>query len=116
MSSGHFCSVCRAGYRSGSSVHLSTARHKRSVHAAETRITGRGRDLDKGLGYRRPNIRRALAGDTGEDHEKVRSYRRRLPLDGPKKVVKVDRYWRRRVQRVFEFEWRPGKKNRRNAA
>jgi hypothetical protein len=73
-------------------VHASTKRHQAKLHS-----TGRlnRHDVKRSLGYAGVNVRRALAGGQDSDHQRVRQYRRRLPLDGPRKVVKVRRYFRR---------------------
>jgi hypothetical protein len=92
MSSSKFCSVCGHGYRSRYSVHASTEAHRRALRPARLER----HDLARSLGIRRPSIVRALAGDRGEDQERVKAHRRRPPLDGPRRSVKVRRYWRSR--------------------
>lgn len=89
-SSFHWCSTCHSRYRGHFSVHASTAKHRHNLHPK----LGDRRDVRKALGYATVNVRRALAGYQGEDHQKVRAHRRRRPLDGPRREVKVRRYFR----------------------
>ena len=86
------CSACGGRYRGAYTVHASTKTHLARV----ARKGGRKprRELRAALGYARVNVRRALAGPSEDDVERVRQHRRRRPLDGPARSVKVRRYWR----------------------
>lgn len=98
MKSRPWCSTCNAFYRGIYPVHASTEKHKRLASRRHTPSS-----IDRhALGKPKINMRRMLAGDTGADHEKVRSYRRRRPLDGPRFSVRVHNYFRRRA-------WHPTK-------
>jgi hypothetical protein len=102
---GSYCYVCRSGYRGSSSVHLSTAKHRKATRGPRLdRST-----LNAALGYARVNVRRAIAGDAAYDDgvERVKMHRRRRPNDGPRRSVKVVRYYRRKVDRRRSFSaWR----------
>lgn len=89
-----YCSTCRHGYRGLYPVHASTAAHLAAAGRRSTPRISNRYDLNKSLGITRLNVRRALAGDRGEGRIKVRRYRRRLPLDGPRRSVDVIRHWR----------------------
>lgn len=95
-----YCSTCRSTYRTGFAVHASTAQHRERARPSRHQTRHELRDA---LGYTRLSIRRALAGDSGENAERVRAHRRSPPNDGARKIVKIHRYWRHRVSR-----WRPG--------
>lgn len=88
------CGTCHSTYRGRFSVHAGTIKHRAAARGIGGRLDRAG--LDAVLGIRKPHIGRALAGDRGEDMERVKRHRRRKPLDGPRRDVKVDRYWRRR--------------------
>lgn len=99
-----YCSVCRSYYRGTYNVHASTERHKRNAYRMHHGgVAGHHGDVKAALGIRRLNVRQMLAGDSGSDHEKIRAHRRRLPDDGPRKVVKVGRYWRRRAWHATRY-------------
>lgn len=87
-----WCSVCRSRFRGGYNVHASTAKHRRNTQPKRANRS----DVNRALGIPRINVRRALA-DNGDDMQRIRKHRRRLPEDGPRKVVQVHRYWRRRA-------------------
>lgn len=85
---GKVCGICHTGYRGTYVQHQGTDKHRRAVAgpAPGSRRSPRGES-------RRRAFRMMRSYDEGPPVP-VRKYRRRRPLDGPRKVVKVDRYWR----------------------
>ena len=81
------CSLCRTGYRGLYILHAVTKGHQRKLRPTPPRTWTKGKQ-------RAAAARRAFAEDDASDRVRVGHHRRRLPLDGQRKVVKVPTYWR----------------------
>jgi hypothetical protein len=96
-----YCSVCRRGYRGSYTVHMATRSHQLAAARAARR---RGDQLvrhNARKGATLAAIRSARKNE--EDYiaaglAKVRAHKRRRPLDGPRRSVRVRRYGRQRPQ------------------
>jgi hypothetical protein len=84
------CGICSSGYQDWS-THVLSLKHRRKAHRAAYPLGSRKspKRLAKAWG-----ARAARRDYEGEDHVKVRKYRRRPPLDGAVRSVHVGDYWR----------------------
>lgn len=85
------CGICLTPIRGSWLTHAATAKHRRAVFRRDHPLGGGRRE--RKLAFRR-HIRKAFTRYGGEEHVKVRRHRRRPPLDGKRKTVDVQRYWR----------------------
>lgn len=85
----HVCPTCGGRYRGSWTVHAGTKKHRAATRGPrDSRIR-----LKPKKSYRPPPVWK------GEGIEDVRAHRRRRPLDGPRKSVRVRRYGREHFQR-----------------
>jgi hypothetical protein len=99
-SSAKVCHVCHSGYRGLYMLHVSTKSHQRKANPTPARTWTKGRERGQAIGRAR---RYAERRSSGEGMVKVDKYRRRPPLDGPRKTVRVRDYWRDRAARRSSY-------------
>jgi hypothetical protein len=99
-SSAKVCHVCHSGYRGLYMLHVSTKSHQHKANPAPRPSWTKGKERGRAIGRTRRHVERMT---TGDGMVKVDKYRRRPPLDGPRKTVRVRDYWRDRSRRSSSY-------------
>jgi hypothetical protein len=98
------CSICHSGYRGLYILHVASKGHQHKAHPTPKRTWTKGKQRGRAAGRAG---RYAESRASGEGMVKVDNYRRRPPLNGPRKSVHVRDYWRDRVSRHSSYGYVP---------